>query len=301
MEDGFQAKNPVTQGLDAVKTNPFGAEDRIIDSVAPIDPEVCFLAVKGLDGDWISVLGNYASHYAGDWDVDTITADFYGSFARDFSQKLAATEYFVAMMSYGTGADVNTWDFRHPHKFPGQEFSKTEMMGSDLATVVYRELEHLDWVENVELQIAYEELELKIRKPDTEELRRAERHLAAHKFENLELNEHGISLIYAREQLLLNEYAETHTAAIQALKIGDQIIGASGGELFTETGLWLKENIQGHNYFTVCLANTYDGYVPPAHELDNGGYETWRARSSFLDGTAEEYIKKSLLELIEKF
>jgi len=107
-------------------------------------------------------------------------------------------------------------------------------------------------------------------------------------------------MVYAREQLLLNEYPETHTAAIQAIKIGDQIIGALGGEIFTETGVWLKKNLKSNNYFTICLANTYDGYVPPAHESDNGGYETWRARSSFLDKTAESKIKNALLGQIKK-
>lgn len=122
------------------------------------------------------------------------------------------------------------------------------------------------------------------------ELRLAEDKLSASKFENLEIDEHGVAMVYAREQLLLNEYPEMHISVEQAVKIGNQIIGSLEGEIFTETGHWLKENLKGHNYFTVCLANTYDGYVPPAHELDNGGYETWRARSSFLDETAEDKI-----------
>lgn len=299
MKDGFKAMNPVTQKLDVIKTNPFGAEDQIVTPAAPVDSEVCFFAVMGLDDSWISVLGNYSSHYAGDWDVDTITADFYGTFAKHLTQKLGANEDFIGIMSYGTGADINTWDFQNPNKFPKEEFAKTEMMGRDLAAVIYDEIENLAWNRNAEIQIAYDELELNVRKPDTEQLRLAEEKLSANKFENLEIDEHGVAMVYAREQLLLNEYPETHISAVQAVKIGNQIIGALGGEIFTETGLWLKKNLQGHNYFTICLANTYDGYVPPAHELDNGGYETWRARSSFLERTAENKIKCTLLKLIE--
>ena len=300
MQSAFEAMNPVTHNLDAVKTNPFGAEELIVNSSAPVDPEVCFLMLKGLDDTWISILGNYSSHYAGDWDVDTITADFYGTFAKHIAQNLEADENFVAIMSYGTGADVNTWDFQNPDKFPKAEFSKTEMMGRDLAAVIHDEIEHLNWVENAELQIAYAELDLKIRKPNTEQVKEAEEKLAANKFDDLKLDDHGIAMVYAREQLLLNEYPETHTASIQAIKIGNQLIGAFGGEMFTETGLWLKENLDGHNYFTICLANTYDGYVPPVHELEKGGYETWRARSSFLEGMAEQEIKNALLRLIRK-
>lgn len=300
MKDGFQAVNPVTQGLDVIKTNPRGAENLIVDSAAPVDSEVCFLVIKGLDDSWISILGNYNSHYAGDWDVDTVTADFYGTFAKHLTQNLEANEDFVGIMSYGTGADVNTWDFQNPNKFPKGEFSKTEMMGRDLAKVVSDRIQSLDWIENAKLQIAYDELELKIRKPDATELKKAEVTWAANKFDNLKFDEQGIAMVYAREQLFLDEYPETHIAAIQAIKIGNQVIGILGGEVFTETGLWLKKNLEGTNYFTICLANTYDGYVPPEHELDKGGYETWRARSSFLDRSAEKKIKNRLLRLIKK-
>ena len=300
MEEGFEARNPVTQKLDVVKTNPFGAEELIVSSTASVDSEVCFFAVKGLDDSWISILGNYSSHYAGDWDVDTITADFYGTFAKHLAQNLGTNKDFVCIMSYGTGADVNTWDFQNPDKFPKKEFSKTEMMGRDLAKAIFDKVPTLHWIENAKLYIAYDELELNIRKPNAAQLQQAEDKLVVNKFDNLKLDNHGIELIYAREQLLLNEYPEKHTAAIQAIKIGNQIIGVLGGEIFTETGVWLKENLEGHNYFTICLANTYDGYVPPAQELDNGGYETWRARSSFLERTAEEEIKNALLRLIKK-
>ncbi len=300
MKNGFKASNPVTHGMDTVKTNPFGAEDQIVAPTSTVDSEVRFLAVKGLDDGWISVVGNYNSHYAGDWDVDTVTADFYGTFAKHLTQNTGAGNDFVAIMSYGTGGDVNTWDFRNPDKFPIEEFAKTKMMGRDLAKVIHDKFEILEWSENAKLQIAYEELQLNLRKPDAEELQRSEAQLATHKFEDLKLDEHGISMVYAREQLLLNEYPDTHTSAVQAIRIGNQIIGTSGGELFTETGLWLKENSKDHNYFTICLANSYDGYVPPAHEIDKGGYETWRARSSFLDRTAEVKIKNALLKLIHK-
>lgn len=300
MKGGFKAMNPVTQELDVIKTNPFGAEDAIIDSAAAVDSEVCFLAVKGLDDSWISVLGNYSSHYAGDWDVDTVTADFYGAFAKHLTQNLGANEDFVGIMSYGTGADVNTWDFLNPDKFPKEEFSKTEMMGRDLAKVIVDKLPALHWVENAKLQIEYDEMQLKIRKPDAAQLKSAEITLATNKLDKLMMDEHGIAMVYAREQLLLHEYPEKHTAAIQVVSIGDQIIGALGGEIFTETGVWLKKNLGGSNYFTICLANTYDGYVPPAHELDRGGYETWRARSSFLDKMAEGEIKSTLLRLAKK-
>jgi neutral ceramidase len=101
--------------------------------------------------------------------------------------------------------------------------------------------------------------------------------------------------------LLLNEFPDTSILGIQAIKIGNLVIGAMPGEFFAETGLKLKQGINLHNYFTISLANSYGGYVPPAHEIDRGGYETWRARSSFLEHNAEEKIREKLAELIRSF
>jgi len=300
MKEEFTALNPISQKTDVVKTNPFGAEDNIIDEVSPVDPEMNFVAIKGLDDSWISVLANYSTHYAGDWDVDTITADFYGTFAKYLSEELGHPKHFVAIMSYGTGADVNTWDFKNLNSFTKTQFSKTKEMGKDLAEGVLKNLDGLIWSEHADLRIAYEEIALNIRKPSKEELDRSEKLLAEQGFENLSIDHHGLSMIYAREQLLLNEYPDTHTAAIQAIKIGNQLIGALGGEIFSETGLWLKAQFPNTNYFTICLANTYDGYVPPTKELARGGYETWRARSSFLDGHAEEKLRSTLKKLVDK-
>ena len=58
-----------------------------------------------------------------------------------------------------------------------------------------------------------------------------------------------------------------------------------------------KRNLKKDNFFTICLANTYDGYVVPSNEMKKGGYETWRARSSFLKDGSENDIKMAMLQL----
>lgn len=301
MKDEYTALNPVTKKADMVKMNPVGVAHWIKEPAGTVDPEMNFVAIKGLDGTWIAILSNYCSHYAGDWDVDTITADFYGTFAKHIGANLKVPDDFVAMMTYGTGADVNTWDFENPNRFPKTEFAKTEMMGKDLAQGILDKIETLEWDESPHLQIAYEELQLRTRKPKKEEVQAAEKLLANHRFENLELNDHGLAMVYAREQIFLSEFPDFHTAAVQAINIGSQILGALGGEIFTETGLWLKKQIPNVNYFTICLANSYDGYVPPKKELERGGYETWRARSSFLDDEAESTLKFKMVNLVKQF
>jgi hypothetical protein len=85
---------------------------------------------------------------------------------------------------------------------------------------------------------------------------------------------------------------------VQAIKIGRGRIGGLAGEFFAETGLWLKKQISETNYFTITLANGYTGYVPPAHEIELGGYETWRCRTSYLN--SEREIREKLLELVHQ-
>jgi neutral ceramidase len=299
MAADYEAKNPVTHQNDIVKTNPFGGEKQIIGPAAPTDPELCFLAIKSMDDKWISVLGNYSLHYVGDWPDDSITADYFGEFSNQIHAKLDADENFVGIMSQGTSGDVNIWDFMHPERFPTEHYAKTKMIGGDLAQKVFEKMSNLIWEENPEIAINFTEIELNVRKPSAEELVNATASFVENDFNNLSLKPDMIQCIYDREQVLLNEYSDTSTQATQAIKLGNTIIGALPGEFFAETGLKLKAN--STNYFSICLANTYGGYVPPAHEIARGGYETWRARSSFLEENAEEKIRLKLSELINKF
>lgn len=300
MAEGYEAKNPVTRKNDIVKTNPFGGEDKIIEPAAKTDPELSFLAVKTLDGKWISVLANYSLHYVGDWPDDSITADYFGEFSRQIQEKLGADDEFIGIMSNGTSGDVNIWDFMNPDRFPKEHYAKTKLIGGNLAQKVYEKMGNLTWEIEPNISVKYDELTLNLRKPSAEELALAMQGFIENDFNNLSLKPDMIQRIYDREQVLLNEYSDTATLGVQAIKIGNLIIGALPGEFFAETGLKLKEGINLYNYFTISLANSYGGYVPPAHEIDRGGYETWRARSSFLEQNAEEKIRGKLAELIRE-
>jgi len=98
----------------------------------------------------------------------------------------------------------------------------------------------------------------------------------------------------------LYEGEENEVLPIQGIKIGNIVIGALAGEFFAETGLWLKENSPVKNYFSIGLANGCVGYVPPAHEIERGGYETWRCRTSKLEKDSEPIVREKLLSVINK-
>ena len=106
-----------------------------------------------------------------------------------------------------------------------------------------------------------------------------------------------LSEIYARETVQLNDYPDTVPVRLQALRLGDWAISAIPCETFVEIGLHLKANTPFEKTFTMELANGYNGYLPTAKQHTYGGYETWRAKSSYLEVHAADKIIKTVLEL----
>jgi thiol-disulfide isomerase/thioredoxin len=62
----------------------------------------------------------------------------------------------------------------------------------------------------------------------------------------------------------------------------------------------VKEQSPLGTTFVIELANGYNGYLPTPEHHELGGYETWRARSSYLAEDAEPKIRQTVLDLLEK-
>jgi hypothetical protein len=73
-------------------------------------------------------------------------------------------------------------------------------------------------------------------------------------------------------------------------RINGLSIGAIPCEVFVEIGLHLKKVSPYVRHFTISLANGYNGYLPTPQHHAWGGYETWRARSSYLETEASPKI-----------
>src|SRR5207244_8468010 len=99
--------------------------------------------------------------------------------------------------------------------------------------------------------------------------------------------------------VLLSEYPAEVGLILQTFRIGDLGIAAIPCEVFVEIGLELKEKSPLQPAFTIELANGYNGYLPTPAQHKLGGYETWRARSSYLEVEASTRITATLLELLQ--
>lgn len=297
MKPGYKAFNPVTGGLDIIKTNPAGGEDYIDRRASEVDTELMALAIQSVDGKWISFLANYSMHYVGDCANGTVTADYFAVFARHLTNMLGADENFIAMLSNGTSGEANIWDFLQPDRYPKDEHQKKELIGKDLAGKLYIGLKNMEWQTNVALSAMFKYITLDVRKPSSVEVEAAKKIVSETDYRLINPDAEAMVKIYAREQVFLNEYPDTIDFPVQALKIGDITIGALGGEFFAETGLAIKRLLNTGKYFTITMANGYIGYIPPAHEIEKGGYETWRCRTSHIKEDGEGIVRNALLEI----
>jgi hypothetical protein len=297
MKDGVALADPFGRA-DRVKMNPPRASGDLVEPSGPIDPEVGVLSVRDADGRPLALLANYSLHYVGGVPGGDISGDYYGVFADRVQQLLAADRLdppFVGMMSNGTSGNINNIDFRSPGASQ-PPYTQIHVVADALAREAARVALEIEYRDHVTLAMREASLRLARRATPKDEVARAKFILSQTK--DMELQ--GLEQIYARETVLLNEYPPYVETLIQAVRIGELGIATSPCETFVETGLAIKQDSPLKPTFTIELANDYCGYLPTAEHHQLGGYETWRARSSYLEVAAEEKIRKTALDLLKQ-
>jgi len=291
MKPGVVNADPFGGTSDKVKMNPGIQNPGLLEPAGPVDPQVSVLSVRDTSDKPVSLLANYSLHYVGD--MPPLSADYYGVFGEVIRQKLAANDGFVGILSNGTSGNVNNINFREmrPKREPGE---RSREVAIDVATAAKKAADGAKYTNDVTIRVARKEIELGVRKPTAADIARAEGLLANAKGRDLK----GIEEIYARETVLMAKYPDTVKSMVQVLRIGDLGIVAIPCEVFTEIGLEIKMKSPLMRTFTISLANGYNGYLPTPAQHAMGGYETWRARSSYLEVKASEKITATVEELL---
>ncbi|WP_236696317.1 hypothetical protein [Rhodopirellula islandica] len=297
LRPGVEINDPFDLGTDRVRVNPSANSPTLLQPAGPVDPEVPVLAVQALDGRPIAMWANYSLHYVGGVPPESLSADYFGEFARQFTNMIDAGESeppFVATMTNGTSGNINNINFFEGRDHQ-QPFEQIRLVANDVAAsarVAYQRIQFEDWVP---LAMRETEIELGVRRPTADEVARAEQLIA----ESSPGPWSDRRLIYAGETLELAEYLPTVKVKLQAIRIGELAIVSSPCETFVETGLAIKQSSPFKPTFTIELANGYNGYLPPPDQHALGGYETWRAKSSYLAVDAEPQIRETLLNLLD--
>ncbi len=281
-------------GTDQVKMNPGYRHPDLVEPAGPTDPDITLLSVQSADGRPVALLANYSLHYVGGF--PELSADYFGAYAETMRERLGADKSFVAMMSNGTSGDINNINFGGPapgKQGPGEQIRIVADSVAKASLTAYKTIQYHDWVP---LAMAQKEIELAVRRPAPEELTRAREILdKANKKVLTTLPE-----VYARETLLMAKYPPKVKLVLQAIRIGELGIVADPCETFVQIGLEIKQKSPLRTTCTIELANGYNGYLPTPEQHALGGYETWRARSSYLEPNASRVIADTLLGLLRQ-
>ena len=297
MKPGTAPVNPFGK-IDAVKMNPPSGSPNLIEPAGPIDPTVSFIALREPAGRLISLYSAYSLHYVGGVGSGHISADYYGIYCealKDLIPNSNEDPPFVALMANGTSGDINNVDFKSPRKSQ-PAYTQMRHVANDVATKVHSALPNLTRTNTAPLAARYRELNLKWRTIDPELLAWAKETEA--KTPRIQ-GKADLPLAYAgRVQRLATPSPETKLP-VQALRIGDILIGTSPCETFAETGLEFKQRSPIKKAFMVELAHGYYGYMPTPRHFELGGYETWPGTNN-LEPEAAPKLLSALLEMAEE-
>ncbi len=294
IKPSVENRDPFGNTTDLVRMNPGSQNPALLASAGPTDPGVSILAARTKAGKPIALFGNYSLHYVGG--LPALSADYFGVFSELVAGKINAGDgepKFVGALFNGTSGDVNNVNFRDA-VLPSKPGERLRLVADVVATTAKKAYDQAKFSPSASLAVAETEIELKVRKPTDAELKRANDILA--KAANRELR--GVEEIYARETVLLAKYPDTVKMKLQAMRVGSLGVVGIPCEVFTEIGLEIKRRSPLQPTFTVSLANGYNGYLPTPQQHRWGGYETWRARSSYLEVSASDTITKTVLDLL---
>ena len=298
MREGSIPADPFGGQTDRVRMNPPRASQDLLKPAGPIDAELSIISVQHADGRPLALLANYGLHYVGGYKGGHVSADYFAIFADRIGQLIGADRIdppFVAMMSNGTSGDINNIDFRKPRQ-PYEPWTRMRQVANDVADEAFQVYQQIEYREQAALAVATKELQLGVRRPDPRRVEWARGVLKE------ETNPKRLTRpeIFAGEALKLADYPEKVPVLLQAIRIGELGIAAVPCEVFAETGLAIKARSPLRPTFTIELANGYNGYLPTPEQHKLGGYETWPARSAYLEVEAEAKIRKAVLELLEQ-
>jgi len=300
MKPGKPLMNPFGTE-DLVKMNPGVANPDRLEPSGPTDPELPVISIQTPEGRPLALLANYSLHYVGGTGSGEISADYYGMFAERMKALLESDSNgyppFVAMLSNGTSGNINNVNWFANEPLPAMRpYEKMRQVANVIAAEAYKTYQTIRYQDWVSLSSAQTEINLGVRLPKKEETERAKGIIA--KANGPVMN--TMEEIYARETMLIKDFPKQVPLVIQAFRIGDLAITAVPCEIFVEIGLDIKAKSPFKPTFTTSLANGYNGYLPTPEHHKLGGYETWRARSSYLEVDASTKITENILGLLRK-
>jgi neutral ceramidase len=297
LKPGTVSPNPFG-AIDRVKTNPGVANPSVIRPVGPIDPTVGILSVRRGDSKPLALVGNYSLHYVGGVNGGDVSADYFAWWAAEMGRRMGVgtgpgDPPFVAMLTNGAQGDINNIDVMNGRREREAPYTHIREVANILADESARVLDSVRYSDEAELAAGQEWLELAVRMPTADEVGAA-RKLLGNAPKQGQLTD--LPLVYARETVIMSEtFPRLERVPVQALRIGDTGFVGFAGEPFVELGLEVRKKSPFRQQFLIGLSNHHVGYLPTIEAHEQGGYETWRAKTSYLEKEAAPKVVAAAL------
>ena len=271
----------------------------VIESLGPIDPEVCVLSFK--DGGRVSAaLVNFALHPAIlDYENSAYTADFVGYL--DEALRKVTDEDCVTLFFNGCCGNVNHLDPVDASS-PRRGFVMAQRVGYVLAASAARAMRRGLPINGDTLRVSQEKVELERFRIDDQLYHESKRLVQASRIASPKRLD-GLS----RENgapLWIQMYEAQNvpdTVEVMVMRIGDVAIVGLPGEVFCESGMAIKQASPANHTLVIQLANDAVGYLPPREAYRQGGYEVTPGATVYSPGSVEQIVKSAGQQLERLF
>ncbi|MBK9168506.1 MAG: hypothetical protein IPM24_13700 [Bryobacterales bacterium] len=290
LRPGTIAADPFGATADTVKMNPGVGSPNLIEPAGPTDPDVSVLAVETVAGRPLAAVVSYALHYVGGTVRAAISADYFAVVAAQLARLSGADPSFVGMLANGCSGDINNINWRGTET-KDVPYARMRRVAETVAAEAYRTWRAAEFHDTVRLSASEEELSLGVRKPSPEQLKAARQRVTALGPSDAPRD---LPEYYAHSNIMLAErFPDYVQAPAQVLRVGDLGIATFPGEAFCAMGVEVKQQSPFAATMMIGLANDYHGYIPTVRGHEQGGYETWRATTAYLERDAAPQLVAS--------
>lgn len=279
LKEGAIPADPFGRKTDRVQMNPNLASPDLLQPAGPTDPAHPVMVAMGMDGRPVWVYASYALHYAGMNPGSHASADYFGAWSRRV-EAYAGGEC-VALLANGCSGNINAMVYARQYPSRG-DYAFIERVASVLAVETVRVMRQMEFSDSAALSGKMADVEVGVRRPSAEELREAVKLVGDSPGNDYK----DRAQIYARETVFMSRYPATRRVPVQGLRIGEIGIGTFPGETFVELGMAVKKASAHKLTMAISIANDACGYTPTPEAFDLGGYETWRAKSAYVEREA---------------
>lgn len=283
----------------SIRTNPPFHSPEIVKRVTEADPDMPYLFFTDKDGKARGILVNFACHH----DCvhgNATSSDYSGILAKELRKKFG--EDFICVFMNGFCGNINNWDCIEAYDMPSVE-NHIEM-GETLAKAVIDSLPDAKKMSDERVDFEKELMHIKRREINPEIIERAKAYLNKDQIKVDISDAQGESYLIATAPAIIKMYGEDAPREFalysQAIRLGDCVIYAVPGEMYSQYGEFLKKNAPTDKVFLAELSNARAPYIPiPELYNSENVYEAAPTACTLHEGGGMELCEKAL-ELSKK-